>query len=274
MSLTIGIDPRIRARRIAVRRAEGRRRLKFLLGALLLVTLAVAAWALSRSPLLDLDHVRIEGVESSRADEVEAALGLERGTPLADLDLGELEAAVEALPWVRVVDASRDWPGTVRVDVVQRVAVASVPDPAGDLLVDSDAVVIGRGPAAGLPRLVGAVDAQPGDVLGSLLPALAVVAELPDDLRPWVDAVTLEGSAADVSAVDGSAEGSSVAAVGLALVGGAVVEMGPAELLADKVAAVRAVLDGTDLTCVRVIDVTVADLATIVRDPACGGGAG
>ena len=50
--------------------------------------------------------------------------------------------------------------------------------------------------------------------------------------------------------------------------------MGPAELLADKVAAVRAVLDGTDLTCVRVIDVTVADLATIVRDPACGGGAG
>nr|NIR41854.1 FtsQ-type POTRA domain-containing protein [Actinomycetota bacterium]NIS36949.1 FtsQ-type POTRA domain-containing protein [Actinomycetota bacterium]NIT98463.1 FtsQ-type POTRA domain-containing protein [Actinomycetota bacterium]NIU22072.1 FtsQ-type POTRA domain-containing protein [Actinomycetota bacterium]NIU70566.1 FtsQ-type POTRA domain-containing protein [Actinomycetota bacterium] len=124
MTLTIGIDPRIRARRIAVRRAEGRRRLRFLLAALAVVGIAVGAWALSRSPLLDLDHVRIEGVGAGRVAAVDAAAGLGRGTPLVDVDLGAVETAVEALPWVRVAEASRDWPGTVRIDVGERVPVA------------------------------------------------------------------------------------------------------------------------------------------------------
>ncbi len=256
MTLTIGIDPRIRARRIAVRRAEGRRRLRFLLAALAVVGIAVGAWALSRSPLLDLDHVRIEGVGAGRVAAVDAAAGLGRGTPLVDVDLGAVETAVEALPWVRVAEASRDWPGTVRIDVVERVPVATVRTAAGMLLVDAEGVAIASGRDAGLPVIAGSVEAVPGDALEALGPALAVVTELPDDLRVWVAAVTHDGGRATV---------------GLDLVGGAVVELGSVELLADKVEAVRAVLDGTDLSCIRMIDVATPDLTTIRRDPACDG---
>jgi hypothetical protein len=59
--------------------------------------------------------------------------------------------------------------------------------------------------------------------------------------------------------------------VGLDLIGSAVVEFGSADLVDDKLAALRAVLEGTDLGCITTIDVAVPDLTTVSRDPVCDG---
>ncbi len=270
MTLAIGIDPRIKARRIAVRRAEGRRRLRFLLVAAGSVAVVVGGWAIGQSALLDLDHIRIEGVSVARTIEIESASGLDLGTPLIDVDLGAIEANLEALPWVESVDASRDWPGTLDMVITERVAVAAVPVEGGRALIDAAGVVIGLEPDAlsgsELPTVAASTAVAPGEVhvgevhLGEVyveaLAGLAVVEVIPDDLLLWVDAITVRA-------------GSGRAVVGLDLVGSAAVDLGAVEHLDDKLAAVRSVLGAVALDCVSVIDVTVADLPTIIRDPAC-----
>jgi cell division protein FtsQ len=258
----MAIDPRIRARRVAVRRQEGRRRLRFLLGAAGLVALAVAAWGLTRTPLLDLDHVRYEGVVEADAAEIAAAAGLETGTPMFDLDLGGVEREVTALAWVASAEARRDWPGTVRVVVEPRVAVAVIGTETGPaFLADDDGVLIRTAsPDSGLPR----VDVVPTAGLGGAqldaLPGIQVAKAMPDDLRPWVDAITIDG---------GSGE---PVHLGLDLIGSADALLGSEDFIGDKLAAVRAVLQRVELTCLDLIDVAVADSPVTTRDEACEGG--
>lgn len=256
----MAIDPRIRARRVAVRRAEGRRRLRFLLVALGLVALAVGAWGLTRTPLLDLDHVRIEGVTSADAGQVAATVGLETGTAMFDLDLGAVERDLTALPWVRSASAVREWPGTVRVTVESRepVAVVGLLGGGPSFLADREGVLIrATGAEVALPRVSVAPSVGLGEIDTAALPGIAVAIALPDDLTPWVEAVTIAGKPVDL---------------GLDLVGSAVVHLGAGDFVDDKLSAVRAVLEGTDLSCVDVIDVAVADLPTITRDESCEAG--
>ena len=261
----MAIDPRIRARRVAVRRAEGRRRLRFLLVAAGLVGVAVGAWGLTRTPLLDLDHVRYEGVPVDDMAEVQAAAGLRPGTAMFDLDLGAVAGELTALAWVERAAADREWPGTVRIVVEPRRAVAvlgTTEDAA--FLVDAEGVLMRPAPAdAGLPRVAVEPAVGLGEVQADALPGIAVAAALPDDLRPWVEAVTVGG-------VDGS---DARVALGLDLIGSAEVALGSGDFVADKLTAVRTVLERVDLTCLDVIDVAVADSPVTTRDEACEGGA-
>ncbi len=259
-SAAVRIDPRLRARRIEVRRAEGRRRLRFVVGGAVVAMLAAGTWAATRSALLDLDHVRIEGVDATSAAKINGAVQTPDGTPLLDLDLATIEAEVASLPWVETVDASREWPGTLRLDVVERVAVAALP--AGDgsfVAVDTTGVAMAALAGAdvgSLPVIGVAAEGELGTVQERSAPALAVVEVMPADLDAWIETITVSGADPDTR-------------LGLNLVGGAVVELGNESLLTDKLDAVRAVLAGADLRCIEVIDVRVADLSTITRDPTC-----
>lgn len=257
----MAIDPRIRARRVQIRRAEGRRRLRFLLLALGLVALAIAAWGLTRSPLLDLDHVRVDGVTGADAAAVLDVAALETGTAMFDLDLGSAETAVGELAWVKSASVEREWPGTVRITVTLRVGVVVLADADSRWVVDDEGVVIG--PAdddSGLPVVAWTVTEPVGGAERDALPAIAVARAIPEDLRRWVDAVTMQPRVGDGPVV-----------LGLDLVGAARVELGGPDLVEDKLAGVRAVLQGADLACIDVIDVTVADLTTVTRDPVCDG---
>jgi cell division protein FtsQ len=257
-AITVGIDPRIRARRVAVMRAEGRRRLRILLAVLASLATVALAWGLTRSPVLDVDRVMITGVEGTDAALVRELTAVDPGTALLDVDTGSLEARLEALPWVKEVDARKSWPNTLTVDVTERTAVAVVPSGTGWARIDAEGVVIGRestpDPALiqRLPVIAAPLSVAVGEVHLEAAPGLAVVSALTADLGPWVTAVTVDGER-----------------VGLELVGGVKVSMGPAVLLDDKVTAVRAVLAGVDLTCISTVDVTAADQTTVRRDPVC-----
>ncbi|MGH9187458.1 MAG: cell division protein FtsQ/DivIB, partial [Acidimicrobiales bacterium] len=103
------IDPRFRARRIAVRRQEGRRRLRRLGRLTALLGLVVVGWLVTRSPLLDVDRIRISGADHSTAEAVLEASGLHRGNPMTDLDPGATARRIEELPWVAAATVHRRW---------------------------------------------------------------------------------------------------------------------------------------------------------------------
>jgi len=257
----MSIDPKIRARRVAVKRAEGRRRLRYLLILLVLVALVAAGWMATRSALLDVDRFEVNGLSVHSQGDVLAELNVEIGTPLLDVDLGAIDTRVEALPWVKEARTARQWPGTLRIDVVERVPMALIPSrPGYYALVDESGVVTSESALAGAPDLPivdVAFDTELGLVEKAALPGLAVIEVMPSDLLPWIRRVIVDPQTSKV---------------GLDLVGGAQVELGEVSLLADKLDAVRSILAGADLTCVALIDATVADLPTITRDTECDGG--
>ena len=146
------IDPRIRARRIAVQRDEGRKRLRRFGIATGVVASLAACGGIAITPALDVDHVVVTGATRSGGDAVAAATGVHRGDPLVTAHLGRAAHRVAALPWVQSVDVHRGWPGTLRVDVVERHATAAVPAKAGGwILLDASgrqlAVAPDPGPA-------------------------------------------------------------------------------------------------------------------------------
>ncbi|MDE0701492.1 MAG: FtsQ-type POTRA domain-containing protein [Acidimicrobiaceae bacterium] len=262
MTTVTDIDPRLRARRGAVRRAEGRRRLRFILIGLAILGLIFCGWAALRSPLLDLDHVEITGLGPSRLAEAQQSIGLEKGTPLNDIEIGPIKADLEALPWVLRADVEKSWPSTVHIEVVERIAVAQLAKEDGRVaVVDATGTIMAEGGLEyeELPRISLEASAALGEVEPQSRPGLALIATLPDDLLQWIEAVTYSPGA--------SPEARGV--VGLDLVGQAEAHLGEATLLSDKVQALRTVLNGVDLTCIRVIDVAVPDFPTIRRDPVC-----
>lgn len=181
--------PRLAARAQAQRSARRRRRARRGGHALLvLLPLASLAWVLLFSTWLDVDRVEVTGTARLTAAQVSAAAGIAANTPLALVDLGRIEAAVGRLAPVARVQAHRSWPGTVRVDVTERTAVAGVAIPAGVTLVDDQGV-----PFATVPALpAGMVSLQVGDV-GPADPAtraaLEVYLDLPPALRSQVQVV-------------------------------------------------------------------------------------
>ena len=254
------MDPRISARRIAVRRDEGRRRLRrlaWLGGAVAVVALALGS---TRTPLLDVDHIDVHGLASGddAARAALAAAGVRAGAPLIDLDLAGAEAALESLPGVARAEVRRRWPGTVEVRVTPRTPVAIVHSLAGDAVVGADGVVVAAGAdaaavAAGLVAVDGPAGLAPGDRF-TARPLLLVAEALPAALR---------GPVASVGASDD--EG----AVELRLHDGAIVRLGAADQLGAKLVAVATVLEQVDTGCLAVLDVRVPAAPTVTRVPGC-----
>ncbi len=255
------IDPRLRQRRIAVRRAEGRRRLRVLLAIVVLIALAGVGYALSRSSVFDLDTIKIDGAFGAEADQVAEASGLVVGTPMLDLDLDHAAEGIVALPWVRTAAVDRSWPGTVEIVVTRRIGVAWLPVGDGSgVVIDAEAVAIARvetSAAGDLPVITLGPAGDLGDVQTLALPALDLVDAMPLDLAPWVETFDIDyaGTAAPLLRLD--------------LVGDVIAVMGDDRDLDTKYEAVRSVLDQVDLAGICEIDVQVGDNPVLKRSPQC-----
>lgn len=249
------MDPRLRARRIEVARDLGRRRFRRILALAAITLLVLAAIGISRSPALDVDAVRVEGARSVPDDDVRRAAGIDRGRAMTSVDLGAAEARVEALPWVADATVERRWPGTIRIGVTERVAVAVAGAGADAVLVDRDARILG--PATGADDLPVAADAAPGEP-GDRLPAtrrpvVALLASLPAGLLAEVQRGTV------------SRDG-----LGLVLDDGIRVRLGDATRLRAKSESVLVLLDQADRATIATIDVSVPGPAALTRAPSEG----
>lgn len=246
--------PRMRARRIEVRRDTARRRLRVLFWVLLVAAFVVWGLVSVRSPLLDVDRVQVGGTERTSAAAVRAALGTQRGAPLIEVDPGAAEARIAALPWVRTAQVQRLWPGTVRVVVTERTPVAQIRGAEAWTLVDADARVLGTSPrpTAGVVVLAGPTPGPAGTTLaGRWRRPLALAERLPDTLAARAASLTEDGGE-----------------VTLALRTGALVLVGDMAELDEKVLSLATLLE-TDQTDVCRLDVRVPAAPTLTRGEAC-----
>jgi cell division protein FtsQ len=247
------IDPRMRARRVAVRRGEGRRRLRRLLALVAVAVMCALAYLATRSPLLDVDQVRARGLVHTTEAELVAASGIEDGVAMTDVDAGRAEDSIAALPWVDTARVERDWPGTIEIHVTERRPSATVLGAAGEwFLVDDTGRVLAPadGPAADRPTIAtGATIAAPGSTQPGLGGALAVVRLLTPDLQAWVQVVQ--------PAPDGT--------VDLLLQGEVRVDLGSTAHLPDKIIDLATVLTRVDLAGLDTIDLSVVHTPVVTR---------
>jgi cell division protein FtsQ len=238
----VPVDPRVRERWIAVRRAEGRRRLRFLALALAVVLALGAAWAVIASPLLDVDHIVVKGTTRMTTAEVETASQIHRGDAMVWLDGGAAVARIDALPWVRAAHVEREWPGTVSITVTERTAAAWVDAGSGPVLVD------------GTGRVLEHVSTPPTD-----LPQIAspkIVPPVGATIEPVVGAHVagmLQGLARSGTRTITVSRGGVV----LGLVNGPEIRLGQPTEVMTKVRAAVAVLTALDGAPVAYIDATV-----------------
>lgn len=251
------IDPRIRARRILVKRDEDRTRLGKVVVVLALVTLVAGAVAAMRSPLLDVDHIVVAGAGRTPEQEIVAASGIRRRTSMGDVALGTASRRVATLPWVHRATVRRSWPGTVRIEVTERRPLAQIHRQGGGwLLADRTGRLLARTPVPqpGVVRLSGVAAGAPGTWLSPAWDdALHAAATLPPDLRPQVSEVRR-------LARDGT---------GLALQDGLVVALGTGEATGAKLEALRTLLAQPDRHCFASINLQVANAPALTRRPGC-----
>lgn len=221
--------PKIRERRIKVRRDEGRRRLRRLLTLSAVVVTALAGLAATRSPVLDVDRVTVRGEGHTEVDDILRASGLRKRQPMVEVDAGAAARRVEALPWVADARVERRWPAEVRIEVEERTAVAQVLTTAGTwalLDVDGRLLELLPAPAARLVRFTSPVKGRPGDELGRRLSASRSVAGAID--------TPLDQRISEIRERDGSVE--------LRLAEGGQVIFGPPENVPEKLRALDQLL--------------------------------
>ena len=132
------IDPRIRARRIAVAREQGRRRLRVVLVVLTVFVVIGTGWLVVQSPMLDVDHIVVTGIPPERVAAVIAASGVHRRDPLLLVSTGAVERRVEAVPGIGSVRVVRKLPGTLRISASEQGVALWARVPGGVALIGFD----------------------------------------------------------------------------------------------------------------------------------------
>jgi cell division protein FtsQ len=182
-----------RTRRRFARRQWARRwlSLRYVVAAVAVVALiGTSVWLVFFSTTLQVARVEVVGNELLGDGRIRERADVPLGAQLALVDLDRADARVASLAEVKSVDVTRTWPDGVRIEVVERTAVAVV-ELAGRLRgLDADGVVFReyRTVPKGMPRV------RPGGAVGTdaLKEAATVVAALPQDLSSRVDHVEVE----------------------------------------------------------------------------------
>jgi cell division protein FtsQ len=200
------VDPRIRERRVAVVRAQGRRRLRWLIAIAVFGILVAVGWLVIHSPLLDVDDVRVTGTQLVAPADVRRASGVRTGDALLFVDTGAAERRVEQLPWVDEASVERRLSGELVVKVTERrpaVWARKAPDTVA--LIDGRGRVLADVPDAppDLPELSGLAMLPPVGQDIAPRAAVGVLGQLPSELAARVTRVTTDGGAVTLALRDG-----------------------------------------------------------------------
>jgi cell division protein FtsQ len=252
------IDPRIRQRRAAIRRSEGRRRLTLLVAVAAVVVVVVIGWALLHTRWFSAQVVSIDGIHPhTSVAAIEAAAGLVGHPPLISVDPGPTAARVEALPFIASARVQRHWPDAVTVTVSERIPTLAMAGPKGAWSVlDGTGRTLQVVPTrpAGLVTLVvrtpeGVVAPSP---VGGGLPASAAMALEVGRTLP-------AAFSAQVVSLTATPEGT----ISLSLNSGITLMLGTDADLSAKYEDVAAIIAHGDLRGATVIDVSVPQSPTV-----------
>jgi cell division protein FtsQ len=153
-----------------------------------------AAWLVFFSPVLGVRSVEIVGNVTVPAESIRHTAAVPELHPLATVDLDGVRERVQSIRQVAGARVDRVWPGTLRIEVVEREPVAQVPAGGQVALIDKLGVVIEvkdvappmlpvlsvPRPAAGDPVTMAAlkvVGTLPGSIAGRVRQVSATTAE-------------------------------------------------------------------------------------------------
>ena len=123
---TRGIEPRLRQRRIGVRRAESRRRLKWVLVAGLVLAVVVAALAVLGSSLFAVKNVDVSGNVYTDAAQLQAVVDDLTGTPVLRVDTLAAEEQLESIPWVEDARVTTKFPDSATIEIRERTPLVAM----------------------------------------------------------------------------------------------------------------------------------------------------
>jgi cell division protein FtsQ len=245
------IEPRFRARRIAVRRSAGRRRLRWVIIGTVLLVLVIAGLAVLGSSWFEVSTVEVEGATRRDDPAVNAVVEDLLGTPVLRVDTAAAEEQLEAIPWVEEAVVTTDFPHGAKIEIRDRVPVAWFRGSDGRYrMIDRQGRVldvIGGEPRRFLP--VESADA-PAPEAGAFAPrGYGAAASLVDAMTPAMRQLTRTV----VTTADG-------ADLRVNLEGGAEVRFGRGEDLVNKLVRLQTVLDNESIVDPSVIDVSTAEV--------------
>lgn len=178
------------ARKRFVRRQWARRWLawrRVVVALVLLGLVAGSSWLVFSSSVLAVSGVRVEGTGVLDPRVVRRVAAVPTGAPLATVDLDAVAARVERLAAVKSVDVSRSWPDRVRIDVVEREAVAVVQRGNTVRGLDAQGVMFRRYPSR--PRSLPVIRLTGRTRADALAEAARVAGSLPSEIAGRVDYV-------------------------------------------------------------------------------------
>lgn len=218
--------------------------------------------AVLEAPFFEARSVQVSGISRTSNGAILDTLDLQPDVALLRYDMRAAEEQLAALPWVKDVEVTRQWPSTVRVVVRERSVWATLGTPSGSrwLVLGDDGVVVEERltPPTGVPVIIGtraiveqAVIAEP---LAGAERVLEIAHDLPLQLDPWITTWSTDD------------EGR----VSARLVGSAVAEFGAFEDHRTQFVSLASILDGgAPLTCLSTIDLSVADTPVLHRNAEC-----
>ncbi|MCU1393024.1 MAG: ftsQ [Ilumatobacteraceae bacterium] len=252
------MDPRLRARRIAVKRAVGRKRLKWFVLAGVIILVLTAGFAVLGSSLFAVNNVNditISGARRISQTDLDAAIKRIVHHPVLLIDTHSIEAQLERSPWVREARVSVHFPHTASIELLERVPLATYAGPDGKFrIIDVEGRVVDviqNQPVEFMLITGNGVNASPGTSAGD---GFTHAAELVEALSPAVRSRTASIGVSETGALS------------IAFHNGATVQLGaPTELL-DKLTRLEAFLAKDDDACTGTIDVATNEIGS------CGGG--
>ncbi len=246
------IEPRLRERRLAVRKAVGRKRLKWALIALAVVAVVVGGLAVLGSSLFAVDEVDVEGAVYTNQDALAAVVDDLQGTPVLRVDTGAAERELEAIPWVEDARVTTDFPHRVRIEIRERTPVLAYS--AGDdryRVIDRDGRVLDVLDGEPVKYLqLSSTEPAPALDAGQFAPkGFGAAASMVDALTPQMASLA--------ESVEVAPDGSDLR---LELDGGIEVRFGAAEDLVVKLVRLQTVLDDHADEPISVIDVSTNEV--------------
>jgi len=182
------MEPRVAERRRNVSEDRARRRLRWILLAIVLVAMVTFGFWLIRSPFLSVSSVDVSGAERSDPNATLTGLGIGVGTPTIDVRADDIERALEADAWVASADVSIAWPGSIAITIAEHVPVAPVRAGPSWVMVSAEGTVLEE--VSGVSQEAAIVDIDIGSVVsGSAIDdpyvsgSMAFVSALRPDLK-------------------------------------------------------------------------------------------
>ncbi|HEX7322307.1 MAG TPA: FtsQ-type POTRA domain-containing protein [Mycobacterium sp.] len=140
------------------------RGLKVLLGTFLVGVIVVGLGViLYFTPLMAARYVDVPGIETVTREEVLDVAAVRLGTPLLQIDTGEIADRVSAIRRVASVRVQRQYPSTLRIGVVERVPVVVKDFADGPHLFDRDGVDFATAPPPPMLPYLDVDNASPSD---------------------------------------------------------------------------------------------------------------